>query len=348
MSNIIYAANEGLSSEESWTEIVDLISRLIPSENSAVVFCAPESETPRIGPLRGFDDSFAKDYAAHYYKVDDTLGRALELGLKVYRAIDVVPLDVFTNSEIYVDFLRPHGVSHSVLTCIGSSPSNCAWLALGRGERQELYTDAQMEVLGNLQKHLTQAFDASRRLAKIKESIGFLDSCLEQFGRPVLIFEDDCRLMFINASAREFCEGRISTGDNVLEGIQRVVGELIERAVNNPQGCSKLVFANEIFGNRRCIIEVSPVYHDGRRRWIAALVDITEHLRGVLRRSAEMFRLTSREIDICEELMRGLSNREIAEKLFITEFTVKDHFKSITNKLQISNRTELAIKLLGY
>ena len=53
--------------------------------------------------------------------------------------------------------------------------------------------------------------------------------------------------------------------------------------------------------------------------------------------------LSSRENDVLEELGKGLSNAEIAKNLFVTEHTVKKHISSILSKLELNNRTEIAI-----
>jgi DNA-binding NarL/FixJ family response regulator len=50
--------------------------------------------------------------------------------------------------------------------------------------------------------------------------------------------------------------------------------------------------------------------------------------------------LTQREIQILNLLAKGLANKEIADVLKITEYTVKDHLKSILAKLHVSDRTE--------
>jgi DNA-binding NarL/FixJ family response regulator len=51
--------------------------------------------------------------------------------------------------------------------------------------------------------------------------------------------------------------------------------------------------------------------------------------------------LTNREIDIIKLVGRGLRNREIAEKLFITEGTVKVHLHNIFRKLNVQSRSFL-------
>lgn len=51
--------------------------------------------------------------------------------------------------------------------------------------------------------------------------------------------------------------------------------------------------------------------------------------------------LTKREIEILEQLVQGLRNQDIAEKLFISPSTVKKHIENIYLKLQLSSRVEL-------
>jgi len=53
--------------------------------------------------------------------------------------------------------------------------------------------------------------------------------------------------------------------------------------------------------------------------------------------------LTSRERDVFNALGEGLRNREIAQKLYITEFTVKKHVSQILAKLDLSDRTQAAL-----
>lgn len=53
--------------------------------------------------------------------------------------------------------------------------------------------------------------------------------------------------------------------------------------------------------------------------------------------------LTSRELEIVRMVARGLRNRAVAEKLFISEGTVKIHLHNIYRKLAIDGRLELSL-----
>jgi two-component system, response regulator PdtaR len=57
--------------------------------------------------------------------------------------------------------------------------------------------------------------------------------------------------------------------------------------------------------------------------------------------------MTPRQQEIAICVATGQSNREIAEKLYITEYTVKDHVKKIFHIFDIKNRSELFPKMLN-
>lgn len=58
----------------------------------------------------------------------------------------------------------------------------------------------------------------------------------------------------------------------------------------------------------------------------------------------ETLLLSDRETEILEQLSKGMTNKNIAEKLFISPFTVKRHIENIYKKLQAQNRIDLIEK----
>jgi DNA-binding NarL/FixJ family response regulator len=53
--------------------------------------------------------------------------------------------------------------------------------------------------------------------------------------------------------------------------------------------------------------------------------------------------LTSRELEVLKLVAKGMSNREIADDLFISENTVKNHVRNILEKLHLHSRMEAVI-----
>ena len=81
------------------------------------------------------------------------------------------------------------------------------------------------------------------------------------------------------------------------------------------------------------LIEVIRQVHCGKKRIPSQVAaHLAEHL------SDE--ELTGREVEVLGQIAGGNRNRDIAEKLFITEETVKVHIKHIMDKLGASDRTQ--------
>ncbi len=54
-------------------------------------------------------------------------------------------------------------------------------------------------------------------------------------------------------------------------------------------------------------------------------------------------KLTEREVDVLRLLARGLTNADIAARLYLSEGTVRNHVSSIFAKLEVADRTQAAV-----
>ncbi|QWW20041.1 response regulator transcription factor [Schaalia sp. 19OD2882] len=64
---------------------------------------------------------------------------------------------------------------------------------------------------------------------------------------------------------------------------------------------------------------------------------------GRSRRATVFASLTDREYEVVEAVADGLVNAEVAERLFMSEGTVRNHISAILAKLGLRNRTQLAV-----
>jgi DNA-binding NarL/FixJ family response regulator len=78
------------------------------------------------------------------------------------------------------------------------------------------------------------------------------------------------------------------------------------------------------------------------KRWVDP--EIADRTRQAQARADSAPALTRRERELIELVRQGLRNRDIAAELGVTEGTVKVYLHSIFDKLQVENRTELALR----
>lgn len=83
------------------------------------------------------------------------------------------------------------------------------------------------------------------------------------------------------------------------------------------------------------------------------LPNLLARMEAVLRRSklttkpnkikTNLDNLTTKEKDVMELVSQGLSNKQIADKLFVREVTIKSHLNNIFKKLKVENRTQAVL-----
>ena len=75
--------------------------------------------------------------------------------------------------------------------------------------------------------------------------------------------------------------------------------------------------------------------------------DIVTKIPGLInqleQRETDCFDLSDKELELIDRVAQGLSNREIAESLYLSEGTVRNRISVILEKLNLRDRTQLAI-----
>jgi len=133
---------------------------------------------------------------------------------------------------------------------------------------------------------------------------------------------------------------------------QRHIQRLMSLGLSNALLCGSYLDSgvNTVF----ILLEVQPTKTIERTSYLLELLLAQLHL-SYIRISAQQGRVgqsekmatpvSSRELDIMRLVAKGKSNQEIAELLFISPFTVKNHVHNILKKLKVSNRMQAANKI---
>ncbi|MBP1759580.1 MAG: DNA-binding response regulator [Firmicutes bacterium] len=88
------------------------------------------------------------------------------------------------------------------------------------------------------------------------------------------------------------------------------------------------------------LIAAIRLVHRGRKYYDPEMIDF---MMSKDESDEHVEQLTPREKEVLSALGEGLNNKEIAKKLFITEFTVKKHVGQVLAKLELADRTQAAL-----
>jgi DNA-binding CsgD family transcriptional regulator len=164
-----------------------------------------------------------------------------------------------------------------------------------------------------------------------------------------MIFDLDNRLLFINQEALAFLPEKNSE-------IPREIFFLCERVKGNspPEDLSEIPHQNGLILQNEAGFRYSArAFRISRRMAEGAVSHIMVLLERIAEKHslnyegvAERFTLSKREVEVVRLICEGFTNREIGEKLYISEHTVKDHIKNIMRKMEVASRNELVAVLL--
>jgi len=348
LSDIIHTAYTDILSSEAWPEIFSLIARIVPLDAASAAFFDAETGSPGKCIIQNADPGFYRQYQEYYYAKDLPSQQALARNIHVWRPTDIVQKRIWENSEIYTDLLAPRRFYHAISVTLGTGREIPAQFWMVRTTPRHGFTDEDVQVLEFLWPHLTSALCRAKLLEDTTRVKAAFETGLDHFGRPIFLFDDCLRLIYMNQAAKDICEGGGVRTDEALASICGAVSELIGKEDHTPDGLENPTAVKCDLGNRTYMLEASSVLlPNSSRYWVVMATDMTDFLSVAVRRAVLQHGLSSREGEICTMLVGGLSNRGIAGKLFLSEFTVKDHVKNIFEKLEISSRSEVAARLLG-
>ena len=175
----------------------------------------------------------------------------------------------------------------------------------------------------------------------------------------VILFTSTGQLLFMNTEAQVFIRKLqpLSTRENgaclIPEQVHTVVHELIGRFIHcgHPKDCEsiqvqRLCFANDQrFLLRGFCIPDEPLAQNSRFLVIMEKLHEQE-LQCPDTNIQQRYRLTEREQMVIIYLMLGFTNKEIANRMLLSEYTVKEHLKRIMHKTKTTTRTGLLARMI--
>jgi len=181
----------------------------------------------------------------------------------------------------------------------------------------------------------------------------------QQGATGIILFNSTGQLLFMNTEAQTFTQQLqpLSTRENgtclIPEKIHTVVRDLISRLMHcdHPKDCESIQVERLCFANdqrlllRGFCIPDEPLARNSRFLIIMEKLN-QQKLECPDANMQQRYHLTEREQMVIIYLMLGFTNKEIANRINLSEYTVKEHLKRIMQKTQTTTRTGLLARMI--
>lgn len=317
--------NRSVTVDEIEETYFDLASVLISADATGLYLFASDG-VPGHRQRATLDDDFMSDYERRGRADDPVLDFVLQHGLPIdssrlrpARWADSGARAVLADVGLDQSLEGPLSMSGRVIGTINLARSGDTSF-----DREDL-GDARF-----MAEHLSLALERAQRHAMVTHRADLLTTVLDQVNSGVVVTSTCGRdHIFVNDLARVTLEKPTPSG-SVDSAVRRIVGEFVDEgrrtltvSLRDGAGIRIIVKVYRLPGNEALMIEL----HDATAESFVELPawDI----------------LSPREQEIATLVSHGLSTKEIAERAFVTQNTVKQHLKRIFAKTDVRNRAEL-------
>ncbi len=254
---------------------------------------------------------------------------------------ELVKHSEYIKSDFYNLFLRPQSIYHVMVIGLLMDGAPIGLFGFHRPYGAPPFTQREVTKAGVLVPALISSIRRVRAEEALHERNWILDTLSKDIPhKGVVILDDALNVEYANEGAREILQLPPDSGDNKLP-----VTDELRRA------CSHLLQD----GGQ----EASAALNAGAQRF-QAKIHTFQKSSGEVRHAMylgapggqvisqqrmQQHGLSTREIEVVHMVASGLTNPQVAEKLFISPRTVQNHLRSIYAKVGVHNRTRLLYKL---
>ena len=289
------------------------------------------------------------DYTSHYFRIDPAIESTMfrqNASTAVFRTSDVCDYGELVRGEFYNEFFRPINIHHVLVVMMRTREASPDCLALGfhRPKSQSGFTEEHRRRA----HRITGAASSALRGLSLQDALALREETIGEFEQAhpetgIAFFDEHLTLLHGNAKGlRDLQLGGYADGraNNVpLQRVITAIGQL--KSQRHPRGAVDV----ELSDDADIVATVRGRIVPGGGMLFAVHTTARQFESALLQRCTS-FGMTGREVDIVRLLGAGLSNAEIAERLFISPRTVENHLRSIYAKAGVNRRTQLLNRVM--
>jgi DNA-binding CsgD family transcriptional regulator len=284
---------------------------------------------------RGITRANLDSFGSYYYRFDPFL-RHFPSARPVLTMDQVASPQGLVHTEYYNDFLRPQAIHHQLTMSARVEGRVAGVVALFRPKKRSNFTPAEVAKADLCTSYLSGALakvihaDRSYQLGRVAETLAASLPC-----RGVVVADSRLKVIYRNHLADQVLgrtEDQAMLPLVVTRACQEMIGPespeirqfLLE--TDSPGGAIEVMVRRVNRATEEPLLVISFDSEGTGRDWMTRLA-----ARGVSRREMEVVHLVG----------QGLTNQEVARRLYISQHTVENHLKAVFRKLAVRNRASL-------
>ena len=357
---VISATDEDPGGDLIKQKALDVLFRTI-STDGAVFFLPDDTALSTYVLVKNLDKKLSTDYLSYYHQFDPlklTEGVVNRNKLNHFEIARGFSYDGWKPNEYYTDFLKPQKIHNKLIVNLVAEQQMYGRIVLMRSEKSGRYSEKEIRLAKAVSPYLAHALahSALKRTVKLKGNI--LNYIEKQSSIGMILLDERLHVIYSNQKAEDYLSlfnGSATVGLNKNEvlselladcrGIKASLKSRPAHLLSIPRKRTVKGVGRTRFMVRSKAFEQEP----GQGSDILFMVCIEElHPSSEVnpRHLSDSYHLSKREIEVAELLFSGLKNSEIAEKLFVSEITVKKHLQNIYTKVGVNNRTSLINRIV--
>ncbi|MBI5441629.1 MAG: response regulator transcription factor [Deltaproteobacteria bacterium] len=262
------------------------------------------------------------------------------------------------HNEFYSDFLAESGIIDRMVIALSVNGRGLASPVLFRCRGEPSFTLREKAKAATLRPYLSGGMFRSLQAERAHEAEWVLSASADNVGdRGLVVVDGDMSVAFANSAAREIFLLENETGGmevgargecRLPDALMAMCGHRLEnaRAERCLEKTAEVLTIGEV-PLRVWASGLSGRFCEERKDYLVLQIERLSQPSSKLDESAvSYFGLSAREAEIAAAIAEGHRNAEIAERLFISIFTVEKHIQNLFRKVSVSSRTALVSKLV--
>ncbi len=304
------------------------------------------------------NNSFLSRYADYFWRIDPLY--QAELGSdsmrRAFRREDVIPIGNFIKHKFYNDFLQPQGLLSELVIRVYFKSYFIGAISLLRSEQRPVFDENDVRKAELLIPYIANAIDIGDIFTKNVYEQQLCEQWLESLPEGMILLGHDLQTLYRNSRADIFCMLMMGRKIRAPEDVERagipvpdvIIQDCSRLARSAGRNCGKPGYDNRIIqagGQNRYHVQYftfAAANADGLKPGFIVVINDLSRYNTTESIIVNQSRLSNREAVVARYAGMGWTNKEIADNIHSSPFTIQNQLKSVFEKTGLKNRTQLA------